>query len=209
MKKSIIKDALILCVITLVAGFGLGAVHEITLEPIAKANYNIQQNAYKTVFENAAEFKDLPGFSSADASKIAAAAGFADDTIEGCVQAVGSDGKLLGYVISATDPNSYGGDVTLSLGVQLDGTVNGYSITTINDTAGLGMKAKEDSFSSQYKNKKVEKFTVTKTGATSEDQIDAISGATISSNAVTNAVNAGLAYFKDLVNQTGGELLNE
>jgi electron transport complex protein RnfG len=93
--------------------------------------------------------------------------------------------------------------------VTLDGTVNGYSITTINDTAGLGMKAKEEAFSSQYANKQVEKFTVTKTGATSEDEIDAISGATISSNAVTNAVNASLAYYRDLMNVTGGELLNE
>lgn len=209
MKNTIVKDAVILFIITLVAGFGLGAVYGITKEPIAKANYNIQQNAYKTVFPDAAEFKDLPGFSPEEASKAAAEAGFADDTIQNCVQAVGADGSLLGYVISATDPNSYGGNVTLSLGVTLDGVMNGYSITEINDTAGLGMKAREESFSSQYANKQVEKFTVTKTGAASEDQIDAISGATITSDAVTNAVNAGLAYYRDLVEQTGGELLNE
>ena len=47
MNKSIIKDALILFVITLIAGFGLGAVHQITAEPIEKANYNIQQEAIK------------------------------------------------------------------------------------------------------------------------------------------------------------------
>lgn len=118
--------------------------------------------------------------------------------IENCVVAVDASGAELGYVISVTDPNSYGGDVTLSIGVTNDGTLNGYSITTINDTAGLGMKAKEDSFSSQFAGKQVESFEVTKTGATSDNQIDAISGATITSSAVTSAVNAGLAYYRSL-----------
>lgn len=199
MKKSIIKDALILFVITIIAGFGLGAVHEITLDPIAKANENAQQEAYRTVFPDADQFVELPDF---DAETATAAIDNSEtgDTIENCVQALDADGNLLGYVINATDPNSYGGDVTLSLGVRLDGTVNGYSITEINDTAGLGMKAKEDSFSSQYAGKQVEEFVVTKTGATADNEIDAISGATISSNAVTNAVNSGLAYFRTLAN---------
>ena len=168
MNGKIIKDALILFLITVIAGLGLGAVYGITKAPIEKA------------------------------TEAAAAAGYADDTIENCVVAVDASGAELGYVISVTDPNSYGGDVTLSIGVTNDGTLNGYSITTINDTAGLGMKAKEDSFSSQFAGKQVESFEVTKTGATSDNQIDAISGATITSSAVTSAVNAGLAYYRSL-----------
>ena len=189
MNGKIIKDALILFLITVIAGLGLGAVYGITKAPIEKANYNIQQNAYRTVFPDADAFNDMDGFDSEKATEAAAAAGYADDTIENCVVAVDASGAELGYVISVTDPNSYGGDVTLSIGVTNDGTLNGYSITTINDTAGLGMKAKEDSFSSQFAGKQVESFEVTKTGATSDNQIDAISGATITS--------------------TGGELLNE
>ena len=194
MNGKIIKDALILFLITVIAGLGLGAVYGITKVPIEKANYNIQQNAYRTVFPDAASFEDMDGFDSAKATE----AGYADDTIENCVVAVDASGAELGYVISVTDPNSYGGDVTLSIGVTDDGTLNGYSITTINDTAGLGMKAKEDSFSSQFAGKQVESFEVTKTGATSDNQIDAISGATITSSAVTSAVNAGLAYYRTL-----------
>ncbi len=207
--KSIIKDALILFAITLVAGLGLGVVHEITLEPIAAANAATLAAAYQTVFPDAEEFIDLPGFEEESVAATMVEYGYADQTIESCVQAVDGSGNLLGYVISATDPSSYGGDVTLSVGVQLDGTVNGYSITDINDTAGLGMKAKETSFSSQYANKKVDMFVVTKTGATSEDEIDAISGATITSNAVTRAVNASLAYYRYVMSLTGGELLSE
>ena len=190
MNGKIIKDALILFLITVIAGLGLGAVYGITKAPIEKANYNIQQNAYRTVFPDADAFNDMDGFDSEKATEAAAAAGYADDTIENWAE--------LGYVISVTDPNSYGGDVTLSIGVTNDGTLNGYSITTINDTAGLGMKAKEDSFSSQFAGKQVESFEVTKTGATSDNQIDAISGATITSSAVTSAVNAGLAYYRSL-----------
>lgn len=201
MNKSIIKDALILFVITLIAGFGLGAVHEITAEPIEKANYNIQQEAYKTVFPDAAKFVDMDGFDSDAATKIVSDAGY-PDTIESCVLAEDNSGATLGYVITVTDPNSYGGNVTFSLGITEDGTLNGYSITSINDTPGLGMKAKEASFADQFKDKQVDSFTVTKTGASSDSEIDAISGATITSKAVTSGVNAGLAYFKELT--TGG-----
>ena len=201
MNKSIIKDALILFVITLIAGFGLGAVHQITAEPIEKANYNIQQEAYKTVFPDAAKFVDMDGFDSDAATKVVGDAGY-PDTIEGCVLAEDNSGNTLGYVITVTDPNSYGGNVTFSLGITEDGTLNGYSITSINDTPGLGMKAKEASFSDQFKDKQVDSFTVTKTGASSDSEIDAISGATITSKAVTSGVNAGLAYYKELT--TGG-----
>lgn len=208
-KNTIVKDTFILFCITLIAGLALGVVHDITLEPIAAAQEEAQQEAYKTVFPDAESFVELPGFSSEDAAEVLAEAGYEDDTIELVMQAVDADGNLLGYVLNCTDPNSYGGDVTLSLGVQLDGTINGYSITDISDTAGLGMKAKEESFSSQYADKVVEEFTVTKTGSTSDSEIDAISGATITSNAVTNAVNAGLVYYRYLIDYTGGVLLNE
>ena len=116
MKKSIIKDALILCLITLVAGFLLGVVHDITLQPIAAANEAAQQDAYRAVFEDAEEFVELPGFDAEEATQAAVEAGYTDDTVDSCVQAVDADGNLLGYVINATDPSSYGGDVTLSLG---------------------------------------------------------------------------------------------
>ena len=201
MNKSIIKDALILFVITLIAGFGLGAVYQITAEPIEKANYNIQQEAYKTVFPDAAKFVDMDGFDSDAATKIVSDAGY-PDTIEGCVLAEDNSGNTLGYVITVTDPNSYGGNVTFSLGITEDGTLNGYSITSINDTPGLGMKAKEPSFYEQYVGKNPTKFAVSKDGGDGE-QIDALSGATITSRAVTGAVNAALGYYQNAFGQGG------
>lgn len=198
MNGKIIKDALILFLITVIAGLAWVLYMALQKPQLKKQIITFSRMHTVRYSRDADAFNDMDGFDSEKATEAAAAAGYADDTIENCVVAVDASGAELGYVISVTDPNSYGGDVTLSIGVTNDGTLNGYSITTINDTAGLGMKAKEDSFSSQFAGKQVESFEVTKTGATSDNQIDAISGATITSSAVTSAVNAGLAYYRSL-----------
>lgn len=57
------------------------------------------------------------------------------------------------------------------------------------------MKADTDEFKSQFADKNVEKFEYTKNGATEDSQIDALSGATITTNAMVNGVNAGLCAF--------------
>ena len=73
-------------------------------------------------------------------------------------------------------------------------------IREINDTPGLGLKAKEAGFRDQYVGKNADSLTVTKTGASEDNEIDAISGATVTSNAVTNAVNAALYYLHNCMN---------
>ena len=82
-----------------------------------------------------------------------------------------------------------------------EGTITGVELLEISDTPGLGMKATEPAFKDQYKDKTVEEFTVTKTGSASDSEINAISGATITSNAVTNAVNAALYYLHNCIPQ--------
>ena len=72
---------------------------------------------------------------------------------------------------------------------------------SISETAGLGMKASEPAFKDQFKDKKVETFSYTKTGEEGDDKLDAISGATITTNAVTTAVDSALVYFQ---NELGG-----
>ena len=86
--------------------------------------------------------------------------------------------------------------IQFAMGIQDDGTLNGISILSIGETAGLGMRANTDAFKDQFKDKNVDKFEYTKTGATADDQIDALSGATITTNAMTNGVNAGLCAFQ-------------
>lgn len=205
MTKKRMKDALILFLITVIVGVCLGAVHGVTAAPIAKAEYTKTQNAYKAVFSNAAKFEDLPGFSASAANKLVTGK-YPTNTIDGCVQAVDSNGKLLGYVVEASSSKGYGGTVTVQVGIRLDGTVNGYSPTVLNETAGLGMKASEPAFKDQFNNKKVDEFVVTKSGAKSDNEINAISGATITSRAVTTSVDAAMVYAKDLAKQYGGKL---
>ena len=191
MNKSIISDCIKLCVITVIAGFLLGLVYNVTKAPIAAQEEKTKQDAYKAVFTDASEFKETD---------------FDQDAVQKVLdaKAVDKNGETLGYVFSVTNPEGYGGDISLSVGVRNDGTVNGYETLTINETAGLGMKATEDEFKSQFNNKKAEQFEVVKDGSGADDdaKIDAISGATITSRAVTSAVNSCVAYVNSL---KGGE----
>lgn len=207
--RRIVKNTLILFLITVISGIALGAVHAVTKIPIEKTQYQITQNSYKAVFSSASSFKDLPGFDSDEATAKVLEGGYPDDSINNCVQACDKAGNLLGYVVTVTTHKGYSGDITFSMGVKTDGSMNGYSVTSINETPGLGMKAKEPEFASQFNNKKVDFFDVTKTGSTSDDEIDSITGATITSKAITYGVDAGLVYARYLIDLTGGKLLNE
>ncbi len=198
MKNKIIHDAVILTVITLIAGFLLGLVHDITLEPIAKANYDKEQTAYRNVFADAASFEEYAEFDVDAATKTAADAGYANDLVEGAQVALDDAGNTLGYVITVTSTEGSQANITLSMGITVNGDLNGYATTSISETPGLGSKVADADFKSQFEGKNVEAFEVTKTGASADNQIDALSGATISSRAVTNAVNAGLAYFRSI-----------
>lgn len=192
-KSAMIKDALILFAITVVAGLLLGVVYDVTKEPIAQQKEKAKQEACANVFAAAASFETVM-----DSSGTAVSAAVDGVDIDEVMQAIGSDGNHVGYVITVTDHEGYGGDIQFSMGVTLDGTLNGISILSISETAGLGMKA-GDVLVPQFANKNVEQFTYTKSGAANDSEIDAISGATITTNAVVNGVNAGLAYFRDVL----------
>ena len=191
--KEMMKNTGIMLVITLVAGLVLGLVYQITKEPIAQQEAKAKQEACQEVFQDAASFEAVE-ISAVDEAKWAAA-GYAQESVDEVMSAMDASGGLLGYVVTVTTKEGYGGDIQFSIGIRLDGTVNGMSILAISETAGLGMKA-EDVLKPQFAGKQVEQFEYTKNGATSENQIDAISGATITTNAVTNGVNAGLYYFQ-------------
>ena len=201
--NKIIKNTIILTIITLVSGVALGAVYEITKAPIANAQEEAKQEAYKQVFEDADSFDDLE-VDAKEAAEAVKAAGVDDGAeINEAVEAK-QGGETIGYVITATDPNGYGGDIQVSVGIQNDGTVNGIAILSINETAGLGMKASEPEFYEQYSGKQTDHFYVSKDGGEGE-QIDAISGATITTRAVTGAVNAYLGYYQNVLGGSADE----
>lgn len=195
MNKQIVHDALILTAFTLVIGMILGVVYGITKDPIDKANEQAKKEAYQAVFEEAGSFNQKE-YDADEANKMVADAGF-DDTINDVEEALDADGNLLGYVITVTAKDGSQGSITFSVGIQNDGTVKGYSITDISETPGLGMKAGDEEFYGQFQNKKVDAFTVVKQTPSSDDQIEAITGSTITSKAMANGCNAAIYYFQN------------
>ncbi len=193
--KKFVHDALILTAFTLVLGLCLGFVYDITKPRIDAANAAAQMAAFQAVFADATSFAPVEYDVDAANAEIAGL-GYAD-TIGDVETALDASGNTLGYVITVTAKDGSQGSITFSVGIQNDGTVNGYSITDIAETPGLGMKATESAFSGQFAGKNVDKFAVTKMAATSDKEIEAITGSTITSKAMANGVNASLEYFRN------------
>lgn len=184
--KKIVKDALILMAFSLVLGLVLGAVYKITEGPIAEATQRKEMEAYKVVFETADTFKELP----VDAAKAEAVmtAGNYPDTIDKAFEAVDADGNCIGYVVQLTTKDGYSGGIVMVVGVQIDGTLNGFSITAHSETSGLGTKAFDAAYADQYKG----------VAGDSISDIATLSGATFTSTAVKNGCMAAVAYANSL-----------
>lgn len=198
MNKRIVHDALILMAFTLVLGFVLGLVHDITAEPIAQAEQEKTEAAFRQVFADADSFQPYEDFEEDEAASLMEENGYSDE-ITDVEEALDESGNLLGYVITVTAKDASQANVTFSVGITVDGVVNGYSITDISETPGLGDKAKNEEFYSQFEGKQVDKFTVVKQTPTVDSEIEAISGATITSKAMTNGVNACITYFTQVL----------
>lgn len=201
-KGGFMKDALILCAITLVAGACLGGVYGATKAPIEAANLAAKEAAYRTVLPEADSFSS-EGMAEAVAAGNAEVAGlgYGNVTVDEAVAAADASGATVGYVVTSTSKDGYGGAITVSVGIKADGTVNGIEFLTLAETAGLGMNAAKPEWKAQYAGKNVDAFAVTKSGASADYEIDAIGGATITSNAVTGAVNAAVYFAKNCLEQ--------
>ncbi|MCR4764035.1 MAG: FMN-binding protein [Lachnospiraceae bacterium] len=193
--KDTIKNALILFAITLVAGALLGIVYEVTKEPIRIQKELAEQKASQEAYPEAT-FEEYEGFDEAQAAALLSGdEAYAKVSIND-VQVAKLNGQPAGYVIQITTMG-YGDDITWTLGLTDDGQVNGIALISINETPGLGMNA-EKVLVPQFDDVDIPAsfFTVTKTADNLSDTIDAISGATITSRAITNGVNAGLLYYE-------------
>ena len=202
----ILKDTLVIFCITLAAGLGLGFVYELTKNPIAKQEAQAQADACNEVFKEVGKSGELETVETLtfepievnDAiSRKLKNEGYEVAYVDSVYEAKKSDGTLYGYVIGVTSTSGYGGNITFYMGITTENMLKGISILSISETPGLGMNA-ENVLVPQFRNKKLEEFKVVKTGAVSSDEIDAITSATITSNAVTNGVNTGVRYYNIL-----------
>lgn len=193
--NKIVKNAMILTAITVISGFLLGLVYEVTKAPIAQAKENAKIEAYREVLADADEFTAYEGFDEGEASSVLKDSGISACTINEVV--VGTkNGESVGCVITVTDSEGYGGEIQFAVGIDNSGVIKGISFLSIAESPGLGMNAKDDpTWKEQYYDKEVASFSVVKGASSSDSEISALSGATISSKAITAGVNAALCYY--------------
>ena len=197
-RKGIPKPALILCAITLIAGMCLSSVYEMTKERIAQQKQAAKAASYQEVCPGAVEFTNDSRADQVIADLDGGVYGtdFGKAYIHEAVIGKDAAGNVAGYVISAGSGDGFEGMITLSVGFSADGTINGIAFTEINETAGMGMLCKEEAFQGQFAGVKTERFSLNRSGTSSlENEIDTVSGASTSSQAVVNAVNAALDFF--------------
>lgn len=204
-KSTIIKDALALTIITIICSLALAVVYEITKDPI-KAQEDAKKNeGYKAVFEDAKKLttdEELVKL-AAKTDMAALNADYDGVKIGDVIQALDDNGNLIGYIVTSKT-RGYASFINVAVGYSLDGTVQGIEFIEIAETVGVGMNADTPEFKSQFDGVKADHFTLTKTGAKTDNEIDAVSGATITSTAVVKAVNGGLAFLNEYADGLGG-----
>lgn len=188
----IIKTGLILFLITALLAALLAFVNGKTAPLIEKNSLEKEQNAMKSVMPDATDFTELD-----ITPQIAALAD--GGQINKAYKA--NDGSELKGICVITETTGYDVGIVAVTGVSPDLTVTGVDIIEMNETPGLGAKAADESFHGQYTGKSGE-IGVAKSSP-GDTEIQAISGATKTSNGVTNGVNMALKA-AELLMEKGG-----
>lgn len=166
--KSLIKPPFVLFIICLAVTVFLAGTYYFAKPKIDERSRQQITETRKMVLSEAAEF---------------------DEISENAVCGKNSSGNTVGYVITVTQ-KGYGGNMQVMVGINEDGKVSGVSILSHSETPGLGAKTAEEGFLSQ--------FTGLSDEAEVGDEIDGITGATVSSRAVTEAVNNAIDEYKEI-----------
>lgn len=179
-ESTFISMVLSLLLITLISGFALGFVNDLTIEPIAKAKLEKKTNALKLVLP---EFDNNP---VEDLKMIKTK--FAKDSIE--VYPAYKNGEFIGAAVISYSEKGFSGLIKIMVGIKPDGTLKNIAVLEQKETPGLGTKMKNESFLKQFRDKNPSTFNlkVKKDGG----EVDALTGATISTRAFSES--AKMAY---------------
>lgn len=173
-----IRMVITLVVVCLVAGFSLAAVHGQTAPIIAAQEAKALQDGLAAVVPGAAAFAEV-ALTTDDAS------------VKKAWKATDAGGKPMGIVVEAA-PGGYGGPIRMLVGVGPDGKLIKVQVLSASgETPGLGSKAVESGFIEKYVGMQAP-IALVKGRAPKGNEIQGITGATISSKAVTDGVNAAL-----------------
>lgn len=182
--KEVLMPTVVLLLIGVVSALLLGGTNMLTKDRIASIEADTKAKAMQTVMPDAVSF--------GEAAEV-------NEDMEYST-ALDSDGNVIGYAFTVSE-SGYGGEIRVMTGINPDGSVSKVAILSAdNETPGLGQNVKKDSFLDQFIGK-LASLSVVK-NAPSDGEIQAVTSATISSKAVTRAVNAATEYFND--NLKGG-----
>ncbi len=179
MIKDIIKPGIVLLIIAMVAAALLGFVNEVTKDKIAEQERIAKEESMKTVLPEAVTFESEQKVS--------------DSIIQTYAEGKDKDGNTVGYAFSIST-KGFSTGLNLMIGIAGDRRISGIDVLSHEETPGLGANADSSSFTEQFKGK-VTPMTVSKAEVVSGSEIHAITGATITSTAIANAVNTAVDYF--------------
>lgn len=180
--KNIFKYALVLFIITAITAALLAWVNMVTVDKIAQNAVLAENEALREVMTNAERFEPLDE---------AAAKGYGAQVI---YIAKDASDEAVGVCVKMAK-NGYGGEIVSVIGVDTEGIVTGVSIISHSETPGLGAKLVKEDFKGQFTGKG--EVSVVKAGA-KDTEVNAISGATISSRALTESVNSAVLVLKQI-----------
>jgi electron transport complex protein RnfG len=179
-KDTFMNMVVSLFVITIISGFSLGYVNDLTVGPKAKARLQQKVNALKLVLP---EFDNNP---VEDVKKVKS--DLAKDSIE--IYPAFANNEFVGKAIIGSSEKGFSGLVKIMVGFKPDGAIQNIVVLEQKETPGLGTKMKDEKFLQQFRGKNPSTFNlkVMKDGG----EVDALTGATISSRAFTEATQ--MAY---------------
>lgn len=195
--KNVGRLALILFLITAIASLCLALTNYVTADTIAERNEQSNIEARQQVLPEADRFEAVHDVGAIAEKVDGEHAAIVVEAYQGF-----KGNATVGYTVKTT-PSGYGGEIEVLTGIGMDGKITGVTILSHNETAGLGAKSTEPEFQNQFQGKDATKdLTVIKNGQASDNQIQAITGATITSDAVTDGVNVSTKIFGAL-SETG------
>ncbi len=186
--KEIVVPTIVMVAICLVVTLALSGTNLLTKNKIAEISKADQDNSMKEVL-------------SADSYNEKTAA---KDGTEYTYYEAEQSGEKIGYIF-VTSKKGYGGDDKVMTAITTDGTIKAVKVLDVsNETPGLGQNTGNKDWYSQFSGMAKGDIQVVKNGASKENgTVNAVTGATISSKAVTDAVNTAYGYFTDLTKAGG------
>lgn len=182
--KNLLYPTIILLLICLFSSLFLALTNKVSSPLIEKIKLENENKAKLSVVPEADKFSEAKNIEY-------------QSNVYKYYEAYDNNKNLIAYVFT-TVGKGYGGDVVVMTGVDKEGKIKGINLLQLSETAGLGMKATNPNFLNQFVGlNALNGFTLVK-NTPKEDEVQALTGATITSNAITEACNIAFDLFKNL-----------